>query len=249
MPTRQAAAAATALAAVLVVVGVLAAALVGPLSLQAEPGESYSAPVLTEPPVTQSVTPPAEEPADQEPPTTPEWAAWVVRAVQVLVVALLGIALFLLLRHAARGWRFDRGAEDEDDVPPGDGESSELSATAVAALREGVAAATRALDEDVPPGDAVIGAWVAVETAAARTGVERDRAQTASEFAVDVLGATRADPAATRELLGLYLEARFGAHPVTVDDVRRARDLLAVVARGLVPRDEDGPATTPEPAP
>ncbi|MCC2333687.1 DUF4129 domain-containing protein [Cellulomonas wangsupingiae] len=249
MPTRQAAAAATALAAVLVVVGVLAAALVGPLSLQGTPDVPVVMPELTELPVLPSDTPPSEQTADQEPPTTPWWAVWVVRVVQVLAVALLGLALFLLLRHAARGWRFDRGTDDEDDVPPGDGESSELSVTAVAALREGVAAATRALDEDVPPGDAVIGAWVAVETAAARTGVERDRAQTASEFAVDVLGATRADPAATRELLGLYLEARFGAHPVTVDDVRRARDLLAVVARGLVPRDEqDGPATQ-EPAP
>ncbi|WP_046529546.1 DUF4129 domain-containing protein [Cellulomonas sp. FA1] len=233
MPTRRASVV-TALAALLVVVGVLGAALSGPLDLQAR---RVDVPVATfTPPPPPEVTE-APELADgtQETPEPPAWLPWLLRAVQAVALLAVVTVLVLVGRQLARGWRFDR-RDDEDDEPLGDGETGELTESGVAALREGVATATRALEEDVPPGDAVVAAWVAVETAAARTGVERDRAQTASEFAVAVLGATRADPAATRALLGLYLAARFGSHPVTSDDVPRARDLLETVAQGLVLR-------------
>ncbi|UZN03147.1 DUF4129 domain-containing protein [Cellulomonas sp. S1-8] len=227
---------ATVLAALLVVVGVLAAALGGPLSLEARDRDEPTWTVTTPPVPTMADTVTPTPRSDGEPPSLPFSVAWLVRVVQFLVVLAVLTALALLLRHATRGWRLDRREDDEDDIAPGDDAGDELSDTAVAALRDGVREATRALEDDVPPGDAVIGAWVAVETAAARTGVVRDRAQTASEFAVRVLDATRADPAATRELLALYLAARFGAQGVDVDDVRRARDLLRVVGQGLVPR-------------
>ncbi|GIG41627.1 DUF4129 domain-containing protein [Cellulomonas phragmiteti] len=235
MPARRTGVA-TALAALLVVVGVLAAALSGPLTLEARPRvePTWTPPVATDVPT--STPAPAAQDLGEAPPT-PAWAQWLVRAVQALVVLAALTALALLLRYVTRGWRWDRPDPDADDVPPGDDAGEELGDTAVAVLREGVQEATRALEDDVPPGDAVIGAWLAVETAAARTGVVRDRAQTASEFAVQVLDATRADPAATRELLRLYLAARFGTHGVAVDDVRRARDLLGVVGQGLVPRE------------
>ncbi|ADG76292.1 hypothetical protein Cfla_3415 [Cellulomonas flavigena DSM 20109] len=242
MPERRTSLA-TVLAALLVVVGVLAAALSGPLSLEARP---YQPPMATEIP---TVFPSAESPPpafeDIEAPPPAEWAQWFVRVVQVLGALLVLTALVLLLRHARRGWRFDRPDDLDEDGDPGDDTGEQLSDTAVAALREGVQEATRALEDDVPPGDAVIGAWVAVETAAARTGVVRDRAETASEFAVRVLDATRADPAATRELLRLYLAARFGAHGVDAADVRRARDLLRVVGQGLVARADDEVAERP----
>lgn len=226
----------TVLAALLVVVGVLAAALSAPLSLEARPSDPIT---FTPPPATDlatSMSQPTGMPTAL--PEPPAWADDVVRVVQVLAVLALVAVAALLLRWASRGWRLDRGPDDDDEVPPGEDTGDELPDTAVEALREGVRDATRALDEDVPPGDAVIGAWVAVETAAARTGVVRDRAQTAGEFTVDVLDATRADPDATRALLRLYLAVRFGAHDVTADDVRRARDLLDVVAQGLVARDD-----------
>ncbi|MBF0688343.1 MAG: DUF4129 domain-containing protein [Cellulomonas sp.] len=241
MPARRTSVA-TVLAALLVVVGVLAAALSGPVSLEARPDDG---PTWTPPPaptVTTTATLPPSEDGPGEVPPTPRWAVWLVWVVQALVVLAVLTALALLLRHAARGWRGVRGDDGEDDVPPGDETGDELSDTAVAVLREGVRAATRALEDDVPPGDAVIGAWVAVETAAARTGVVRDPAETASEFAVRVLGATRADPSATRELLALYLGARFSARGVDADDVRLARELLTVVGEGLVPRADDGSA-------
>ncbi|MBD7917916.1 DUF4129 domain-containing protein [Cellulomonas sp. Sa3CUA2] len=237
---------ATVLAALLVVVGVLGAALSGPLSLEARSGPDPTWSPPPGPTITSSVTPP---PSDDylDDPTPPAGLVWLVRAVQTLVVLAILTGIALLLRRALRGWRLDHAEDPGDDVEPGDEAGDELSDTAVEVLREGVRAATRALEDDVPPGDAVIGAWVAVETAAARTGVVRDRAETASEFAVRVLGATRADPAATRELLALYLAARFGAQGVDADDVGLARDLLAVVARGLVPRADD--AADPEPGP
>ncbi|MBO3094879.1 DUF4129 domain-containing protein [Cellulomonas dongxiuzhuiae] len=237
---------ATVLAALLVVVGVLGAALSGPLSLESRSGPE---PTFTPPPgptITTTVTPPPSEDYLDDP-TPPTGLVWLVRAVQTLVVLAILTGVALLLRRALRGWRLDRAEDPGDDVEPGDEAGDELSDTAVEVLREGVRAATRALEDDVPPGDAVIGAWVAVETAAARTGVVRDRAETASEFAVRVLGATRADPTATRELLTLYLAARFGAHGVDVDDVGRARDLLAVVGRGLVPRADGAADPDPEP--
>ncbi|UUI71609.1 DUF4129 domain-containing protein [Cellulomonas xiejunii] len=244
MPARRTSVA-TVLAALLVVVGVLAAALSGPVSLEARPDDL---PTWTAPPaptITTSQTVPPSEGEPGELPPIPPWAVWLVRVVQVLVVLAVLTALALLLRHAARGWRGDRRDDREDDVPPGDETGDELSDTAVAVLREGVRAATRALEDDVPPGDAVIAAWVAVERAAARTGVVRDPAETASELAVRVLGATRADPSATRELLALYLGARFGTRGVDADDVRLARDLLTVVAHGLVPRTDAGAADAP----
>ncbi|SFJ61141.1 DUF4129 domain-containing protein [Cellulomonas sp. KH9] len=237
MPTRSTAAV-TALSALLVVLAVLAAAVGGPLSLAGRGGE---VPVPTDTPSVEVVTAsPAPRPPDLDDVTTTfEWVDGIVRALQVLAALAGVVVLVLVVRYLARGWRLDRPAGDEDDAPAGDETDDELSDTAVAALREGVRAASRALEDDVPPGDAVIGAWVAVETAAARTGVVRDPAETAGELTVRVLGATRADPTATRALLRLYLSARYGTHGVDADDVRRARDLLTVVGQGLVPR-EDG---------
>ncbi len=242
MPTRSTVAV-TALAALLLVVGVLAAALSGPLTLEGRPAEAPPTPTSmpTVPEISESALP---DDVLGQLPASYGWVSDVARLLQVLA-AVAGLAvLVLVLRYMSRGWRLDQAADDEEEPSPGDEAGDELADTAVAALREGVRQAQRAIQDDVPPGDAVIGAWVAVETAAARTGVVRDPAETASELAVRVLGATRADPAATRELLRLYLAARYGAHGVGPDDVRRAADLLEVVGQGLVPRTE--PDATPD---
>jgi hypothetical protein len=74
---------------------------------------------------------------------------------------------------------------------------------------------------------------VALEQAAERCGVERDPASTATEFTVDVLGRTPADGAATRDLLALYLRARFGGAPLTAADVTAAHEALATLQAGL----------------
>jgi hypothetical protein len=106
-------------------------------------------------------------------------------------------------------------------------------------MREGVRRAAQVLEDEVPPGDAVIAAWVALEASAERSGLVRDRAQTATEFTVEVLDATRADPGATRTLLALYLAARYSEHVLTPRDVDQARSSLAAIADDLTRRAED----------
>lgn len=239
--TRTGAAVPAALAGGLVVLAVLGAALAGPLDLRTV-GRDGTGPDLraTAPPVSQ---PPLPTSSVQGPPPVPgatEIAPWILVVVGLVVVGLLVAALVAALRRLVES----RGAtppEDDRVVAPGEDPGGSVDDEALAVLREGVRAATRELDDDVPPGDAVVAAWVAVERAAAATGVERDRAQTATELALAVLGATRADPGSTRELLGLYLAARYGAEPVSGPDVARARALLAVVAQGLAAR-QDAPA-------
>lgn len=147
-----------------------------------------------------------------------------------LIALVAAVALVVVLRRVVR-MRRDAPAQ-ADDPPQG------LDALPVppelTPLRRGLAAAQAALDDpDRPPRDAVVAAWLALEQAAARTGVTRDRAQTPTQYAQAVLGATPADPAATRGLLGLYLVARFSEHPVGLPEVTAARAHLLVLARTL----------------
>ena len=65
-------------------------------------------------------------------------------------------------------------------------------------MREGVQHAAQVLEQEVPPGDAVIAAWVALESSAEQTGIHRDRAQTATEFTIEVLRGHARRPAAPR---------------------------------------------------
>ncbi|WP_166436068.1 DUF4129 domain-containing protein [Cellulomonas shaoxiangyii] len=230
----------TVLAGVLVVVAVLAAALAGPVRLA-----SRGAPPPPPLPSLSALTPPPQPTSAPDRPVAevtdpPEWLGPVVAVVLVvLAAAVLALVARWLLR---RRWPGPPPPGD-DDLGGAEGDVDETHV--VTALRAGVSAAARALDDDVPPGDAVVAAWVAVEDAAASTGIVRDRAQTATEFTLDVLDGTRADPAATRALLVLYLEARFGAHPVTAADVQRARELLAVVGDGLARRADDAAGGAP----
>lgn len=247
--TRTGAAVPAALAGGLVVLAVLGAALAGPLDLRTVDRDGTGPDLrATAPPVSQ---PPLPTSSVQGPPPVPgatEIAPWVLVVVGLVVVGLLGAALVAVLRRLAES-RGTTPPEDDRAVAPGEDPGARVDDGALAVLREGVRAASRELDDDVPPGDAVVAAWVAVERAAAATGVERDRAQTATELALAVLGATRADPGATRELLGLYLAARYGAEPVSVPDVARARALLAVVAQGLAARQDGHGPGGPDVAP
>ena len=74
--------------------------------------------------------------------------------------------------------------------------------------------------------------------------MRRDPVATPTEFTVAVLDSTRADPAAIRALLALYLTARFSEHPITATDVDRVRESLRVLAAGLVSRQADDEAVT-----
>ena len=171
-----------------------------------------------------------------------------------VLVALAGVTLVVLLVvllvGLARRWRaaVERRAAEPEILTPGlDGAA--FDDAHLPGLRAAVALAGRHLDDDVPPGDAVISAWVALERAAEQTGVRRDPAATPTEFTVAVLDATQVDPAAICALLELYLAARFSEHPLTDEDVERARASLQTLATGLARRraaaDSAAPVTEP----
>jgi hypothetical protein len=219
----------------LVVLTVLASAAAGPWSLDVRtPGlAAPDDPLVAEsrrtpgPLATHAATPSGDA-------TAPAWVTLVVLVLGAVVVIVL---LLVLVRWFARLLRAHLGPRATDASPPSVA-SDEVDDRWVPAMQDGVRRATQELDDEQPPGDAVIAAWVALEHAAASGGLVRDRAETATEFTVDVLDATSADPAATRELLDLYLAARYSRHPLTADDVTRARTSLATIANGLADRRE-----------
>jgi len=219
----------------LVVLAVLGAALAGPWHVTSRsmtlPEIEFSLPPMAQP----SQSPKATAGGTASDAGAP---GWILPLVLALVVGLLLWFLAPKIRRALAAWsaRSEAAPDDEDAGDYGDIEA----VPAAPVLEQGVARAARLLEDDrVPPGDAVIAAWVALEESAARTGVVRDRAQTASEFTVDVLGRTRADPAATSRLLQLYLAARYSEHRLTPQDVAAARDALARIADGVAHRKGD----------
>lgn len=222
-----------------VVVAVIGAALAGPFRLgQRNEG---GAPFTLPPPVlaTNTATPiPVETALDGER-LSMDAQRWVYLLIIAIVGALLVIGVALLVRRI-RAMRSRRAPHDVDEAVPDIGLAGDVLDSARPALREGVRRATQVLEDEVPPGDAVIAAWVALEASAELSGLVRDRAQTATEFTVEVLDATRADPDATRALLQLYLAARYSEHVLTPEDVARARESLAAIADDLGRRAEEG---------
>lgn len=216
----------------LLVVAVLGAALAGPW-VSGPPREPAS--VHEE----QPGQPPEVDPEpDWEPPVEgfedlpepPIDLGWVGTTVLVLLAVVAGALLVRALR------RRDRRGRQQAAVPGEQG----MGATAVhdvevARLRSGVDEAVERLDAPAAPADAIVAAWVALEEAAARSGFPRDPAHTPTEFTLEVLDRARADHAAARTLLGLYLRARFSDEPLGPDDVVAARRALDVIAAGLVP--------------
>ncbi|GII99120.1 uncharacterized protein DUF4129 [Sediminihabitans luteus] len=127
---------------------------------------------------------------------------------------------------------------DPDDLTP-------------APLRRGVRTATDRLESAATPTDGVVAAWVALEESAADLGAHRDPAQTPTEFTTKVLHRTQADPHAVTTLRDLYLQARFGDHPLDPIAVTTARTALERLTETLTPeardtkaRDIETPGTT-----
>jgi Domain of unknown function (DUF4129) len=181
------------------------------------------------PPELTAATPAPDVVPDTGPEQAPDLAVleepppdltWVRRAV---VVALAAVLLVLLVRWALRR-QLPARPPPSDPLParapvagPGADREPDLRV-----LTEGARDAVRHLTAAASPADAVIAAWVALEDAAARSGVTRERSSTATEFALDVLDRTAADPAAARILLALYLRARFDDQPLLGEDVDAA---------------------------
>ncbi|MGY4644072.1 DUF4129 domain-containing protein [Cellulomonas sp. URHB0016] len=216
----------------LVVLTVLAAAGAGPWSLDVHEGVR---PDPGDPALVAESLFPSHAPVTPTDTSTPPWVMFVVLVLVVLTVVGL---LAVLARWLVRLVRARLQPATLDRSPPA-GEAGLGPDHRVPAMQDGVRRAVRELDDEQPPGDAVVAAWVALEHAAASGGLVRDRAETATEFTVDVLDATNADPAATRALLDLYLAARYSGHALTADDVASARRSLATIAEGLASRRQE----------
>jgi hypothetical protein len=215
-----------------VVVAVIGAALAGPFQLRQrnEGGAPFTIPPPPMP--SNTVTPPPVAPGLGAERMPMEAQRWIYLVAIVVVGALLVLAAALLAKRLRALWE-RRGPHEVDSADPDVELGGDVLDGATPALREGVRRAAQVLEDEVPPGDAVIAAWVALEASAERSGLVRDRAQTATEFTVEVLDTTAADPEATRALLQLYLAARFSEHVLTTDDVQRARASLAAIADDL----------------
>ncbi|WP_426593632.1 DUF4129 domain-containing protein [Cellulomonas sp. McL0617] len=215
----------------LVGVAVVMAALAGPW----QPGHRFvpdvTPPVITPPVPSQESHPSSTGAAREVMPLSQErWIFFVILAVLALVAV---VVLGLVIGRLAQKLRERQAGRDVDAADPDIGLEGDVVDVATAAMRAGATQAAQVLEQEVPPGDAVIAAWVALESSAERSGIPRDRAQTATEFTLEVLGSTHADPRAAQELLDLYLAARYSEHRLTQADVDRARSSLATIAQGL----------------
>ncbi|MDM7854922.1 DUF4129 domain-containing protein [Cellulomonas alba] len=216
-----------ALVASLVVLVVLGAALAGPWHVRSHPFNGLFSGALDLPSL------PAQQPLPTQTQAPAASGHDPFLSMYVVIGAIVGtILLVLVTRWLARVIRDHRPQVGADEADAGTETGVDRMAT-LPALAEGVQDARLALGQDVPPGDAVVAAWVALERAAQRTGVSRDPAQTPTEFTVAVLDETRADPAATRSLLELYLRARFSEHPLTAADVTAAGAYLETLSAGV----------------
>lgn len=235
--TRDAAGTRRALVVVLAGLVVLAAAVAGPWDpvLRGEEEPPPAAPPETVP--TLPPPPPMDGMLDGL--ADLGLRSWDLRALwAVLAATLLGLVVWSLARLARSGrWAWGRRTPGEE-AEPGDALRGTAVDPDVAVLRAGLRAAQEQLAVPGRPVDAVIAAWLALERAAGRCGVAREPSSTPTEFTVDVLDRTAADPVATRALLEVYLRARFGTDPVTAHDVDAATDALTVLVRTL----DGGPA-------
>ncbi|KGM12105.1 hypothetical protein N869_00540, partial [Cellulomonas bogoriensis 69B4 = DSM 16987] len=225
----------------LIALAVVASGITGPWSppFREDVGE-------LEPAELPQLAPPTFEPFpefDMEALDVPQWDLRWVGAVLLALVALAVLAVVV------RWWRRRERPRPPDGPPDPSDVESDLAVGAhpgalpdLPTLRDGVDDAGERLRRTTAPGDAVVAAWVALEAAAERTGILRDRASTPTEFTVTVLDRTDVDPQATRTLLDLYLQARFGRTALTDEDVAAASTALQTLADGL-----DDPPRPPAP--
>ena len=208
------------LAALVALAVVVGSAMTAPW--HAELGE----PREVERPTVEMSAPELAPPEPQEAPEPTEGGVPLMLWVVIGALILLIVAIRAFLRHASLARGHDEGFLETSTgaVVPQDLAPPEPD---LPALRRGVAAARSVLAGHAAPDDAVIAAWLELESAAASSGIDRAPSDTPTELTTAVLDTTRADPQATRTLLGLYHRARFAPHAVlgAADVAEAARSL------------------------
>jgi hypothetical protein len=181
------------------------------------------------------VRPPQPPPVPQHPLTARTPHPYSGEAAHILGIVLLVLAALLALGILALvAWRL-RGLIRLPQRQPRFEEPDRLPGVPLdpSRMATGLEQAEKAAARPGRPRDAVVAAWLALEDAAALSGVSRDPAKTPTEFVVDVLDRTGADPRATRRLLAVYLHARFSTDPVTAEQVATAQQCLAELRSGI----------------
>ena len=210
------------------VVIALGAALEGPFVSHGAFGQ------LTAPPPTQSQNAgsQASHAASTTNPTVPasadiSWLLWILVAV---VLTVIGVLLWRVLRN--RGALRAQLGETLTDLSTLDDTVVASGVPDPAIIRRGLDAAAERLDGTRTPHDAIILAWLGLQEAAEDSGMPRRGPETPTEFTTRVFttlrnDGTAVDLAAARELLALYLRARFDSHSTSVQDVEAARSAVA----------------------
>jgi hypothetical protein len=215
-----AAAGATSLLMVLVAWG----SLIGPDEVFTGPGPTPSTVTPTTP-----TTPPAEDTfksdaekivREAEPPL---WLKLLVWTFEILVLAGFAAFFAFLLTVAVRAVK--RRARRFEEVAEIDFVTLDEPSRIAAAITEDAAEQDAVLREGEPR-NAIVAAWRRFEIQGERAGVEREPAETSSEFALRMLERVDAESHAVNELAELYSEARFSQHPI--DESHRAAALAAL---------------------
>lgn len=207
----------------IILLGLAASNGIGPSAIVVEPRAQQA------PPSRVQVTPmPVDAGADQEigtetEPNNTRLLGWL--ALGVLAAVAAGLAWWLW-RRLSRGLQPALAPESvAEPVEP-----MELDTEQVA--RE----LRRSLDELAASSDlhgTVVDCWRRLEELAAGSGAVREDWQTTSEYVVEVMGATPADPHDVQELAAIYRRACYSSHPPTAAEQAAAVGCLTRLAETL----------------
>jgi hypothetical protein len=155
---------------------------------------------LGPPDTTATIEPDPAEVTEIELPAAVEWLLAAV-GIAVLAATVATFATYAWRNRPQLRWRRPPRAADPFETLPD-----------VAAAVVDDAAAQRAALRRGSPRNAIVQCWLRLERAVEQAGLERDDADTPTEFTARVLGHYAVDPGAIDALASLYREARFSDH-------------------------------------
>lgn len=226
------ASAASVLAVVVVVAGVLAvawAAAVGPSevvdSRTGDEPTSAAASRPTEPTATTASPSPPPEDSSSE---AGDFPAWVNLLVIGLASVLAGTVGWMLFRTGQEQRARRRLAREYEPPPEADIDPETALRRASVSLTEDAEEQQAALASGTPR-NAVVACWQRLEDRARAAGFSARRSDTSTEFATRLLERASADPAAVQRLARLYREARFSDHELTEQHRTEAAEALGAI--------------------
>lgn len=153
----------------------------------------------------------------------PDWIGVVVTAL------ILAAVLFFAVLASVAAWRYRPRLRWRRHLPADD---FEVLPDLVRALNADAADQRAALRRGAPR-NAIVECWLRLEAVVGRAGLNRDPADTSTEFTSRVLAAYSVDRAALLELSALYREARFSTHQMGEPEREAAIAALDALHDGL----------------